>query len=67
MKVTELMLVEMCRRISNGQLKHWGFGLKVERLGGEYDVMRLFSKPQHGRSGIGGSQLIKKLQGRNLG
>lgn len=67
MNVTERMLVDMCRRINNGQLKHWDSGLKVERRGGEYVVMRLFSKPQQGRSKIGGSQLIKKLRGRNLG
>ena len=51
MKVTERTLADMCRRINNEQLKHWDSGLKVERRGEEYVVLRLFRKPQKGRSG----------------
>lgn len=51
MKVTERMLVDMCRRINGDQLRCWDSGLKVERRGEEYVVMRLFRKPQQGRSG----------------
>lgn len=51
MKVTERTLVDMCRRVNNEQLKHWDSGLKVERRGDEYVVMRLFRKQQNGRSG----------------
>lgn len=49
MKVTERTLVDMCRRINNEQLKHWDSGLKVERRGDEYVVIRLFRKPLQGR------------------
>ena len=52
MKVTERMLVDMCRRINSDQLKCWDSGLKVERRGDEYVVMRLFRKPQQGRPGF---------------
>ena len=51
MKVTERTLVDMCRRINNEQLKYWDSGLKVERRGDAYVVMRLFRKPQQGKSG----------------
>ncbi|TWJ19705.1 hypothetical protein [Geobacter argillaceus] len=51
MKVTERMLVDMCRRINNEQLKHWDSGLKVERCAEDYVVLRLFRKPQQGRPG----------------
>ena len=51
MKVTERTLVDMCRRINNEMLKSWDFGLKVERRGDEYVVLRLFRKPQQGRPG----------------
>lgn len=51
MKVTERMLVDMCRRINGDQLRCWDSGLKVERRSEEYVVMRLFRKPQQGRSG----------------
>lgn len=49
MKVTERILVDMCRRINSEQLKHWDSGLKVERRGDDYVVIRLFRKPQNGR------------------
>lgn len=52
MKVTERTLVDLCRRINSEQLKQWDSGLKVERRGVEYVVLRLFRKPQHGRLGI---------------
>ncbi len=52
MKVTERTLIDICRRINNEQLKHWDFGLKVERRAEEYIVLRLFRKPQQGRPGI---------------
>lgn len=51
MKVTERTLVEMCRRINNEQLKHWDFGLKIERRAEKYVVLRLYRKPQPGRPG----------------
>lgn len=51
MKVTERTLVDICRRVNNEQLKSWDFGLKVERRGDEYVVLRLFRKPQQGRPG----------------
>lgn len=51
MKVTERTLVDMCRRVNNEQLKHWDSGLKVERRGEEYVVMRLYRKSQNGRPG----------------
>jgi len=51
MKVTKRTLVEMCRRINNNQLKHWDFGLKVERRADEYVVLRLYRKPLQGRPG----------------
>lgn len=51
MKVTERTLVDMCRKINNDQLKHWDSGLKVERRGDEYVMIRLFRKPQNGRPG----------------
>jgi hypothetical protein len=51
MKVTERTLVDMCRRINNGQLKHWDSGLKVERRAEMYVVRRLFRKPQQGKPG----------------
>ncbi len=52
MKVTERTLVDMCCRINNAQLKHWDSGLKVERRGDEYVVLRLFRKPQMGRPSV---------------
>lgn len=52
MKVTERILVDMCRRINNEQLKTWEFGLKVERRGEVYVVVRLYRKPQQGRPKI---------------
>lgn len=51
MKVTERMLVDMCRRINNERLKNWDSGLKVERRGDGYVVMRIFRKPQQGKPG----------------
>lgn len=51
MKVTERMLVDMCRRINNDQLRCWDSGLKVERRGEDYVVLRLYRKPQQGRPG----------------
>ena len=51
MKVTERILVDLCRRVNNEQLKHWDFGLKVERHVEEYVVLRLFRKTQQGRPG----------------
>lgn len=51
MKVTERMLVDMCRRNNSDQLRCWDSGLKVERRGEEYVVIRLFRKPQQGRPG----------------
>lgn len=51
MKVTERILVDMCRSVNNEQLKHWDSGLKVERRGDDYVVIRLFRKPQNGRPG----------------
>ncbi len=51
MKVTERTLVDMCRRINNEQLRLWDSGLKVERRGEEYVVIRLFRRPQNGRPG----------------
>lgn len=48
-KVTERALVDLCRRINADQLKRWDSGLKIERRGDEYFVMRLFRKPQNGR------------------
>lgn len=51
MKVTERTLVDMCRRINNEQLKHWDSGLKVERRGIAYVVIRLLRKSQQGRPG----------------
>jgi hypothetical protein len=50
MKVTERVLVDMCRRINSDQLRCWDSGLKVERRGDEYVVLRLFRKPLMGRS-----------------
>ena len=49
MKITERMLVDMCRRINSDQLRCWDSGLKVERRGEEYVVMRLYRKSQNGR------------------
>ena len=49
MKVTERTLVDACTRINSVQLKPWDSGLKVERRGEEYVVMRLFRKPQRGK------------------
>ena len=49
MKVTERTLVESCRRVNGDQLKRWDSGLKVERRGSEYVVLRLFRKHQEGR------------------
>lgn len=51
MKVTERMLVDMCHRINNEQLKLWDSGLKVERCTEGYVVLRLFRKPLQGRQG----------------
>ena len=51
MKVTERMLVDMCRRINSDQLRCWDSGLKVERRAEEYVVLRLFRKPLQGRQG----------------
>jgi hypothetical protein len=48
-KVTERTLVDTCTRINSVQLKPWDSGLKVERRGEEYVVMRLFRKPQRGK------------------
>ena len=50
-KITERTLVDMCRKINNAQLKHWDFGLKVERRAEKYIILRLFRKPQQGRPG----------------
>ena len=49
MKVTERTLVDLCRRINSDQLRCWDSGLKVERRGDEYVVLRLFRKPLMGR------------------
>jgi hypothetical protein len=49
MKVTERILVDRCRRINSEQLKQWDSGLKVERNGDEYVVIRLFRKPHDGK------------------
>lgn len=49
MKVTERTLAEACTMINSAQLKPWDSGLKVERRGEEYVVMRLFRKPQRGK------------------
>jgi hypothetical protein len=51
MKVTERILVDMCRRINGDQLKNWDSGLKVERRAEEYVVLRLYRKPLQGRPG----------------
>lgn len=51
MKVTERMLVDMCRRINSDQLRSWDSGLKVERRSEDYVVRRLFRKPQQGGPG----------------
>lgn len=51
MKITERTLLEMCRRVNNEELKHWDSGLKIERRAEEYVVVRLFRKPQQGRTG----------------
>lgn len=51
MKITERILVDICRKVNADQLKCWDSGLKVERRGDEYVVSRLFRKPQQGRSG----------------
>lgn len=51
MKVTERTLVDICRKVNNEQMKHWDSGLKVERRGVEYVVLRLFRKPQMERPG----------------
>lgn len=51
MKITERTLVDLCRRINNEQLKLWDSGLKVERRGDGYAVLRLFRRPQNGRPG----------------
>lgn len=51
MKVTERMLVDMCRRINSDQLRCWDSGLKVERRGDGYVVLRQFRRPQQGRPG----------------
>ena len=51
MKITERVLADMCNRINKEQLKLWDSGLKVERRGEEYVVLRLYRKPQKGRSG----------------
>jgi len=49
MKITERMLVDMCRRINSDELKQWDSGLKVERRSDEYVVLRLFRKSVMGR------------------
>lgn len=49
MKVTERALVDMCHRINSEHLKFWDSGLKVERRGDQYVVIRLFRKPLPGR------------------
>jgi len=49
-KVTERTLADACSRINSVQLKPWDSGLKVERRGEEYVVIRLFRKPQRGKS-----------------
>lgn len=51
MKITERILVDMCRRINSDQLRQWDSGLKVERRGEEYVVMRLYRKSQNGKPG----------------
>ncbi len=49
MKVTERTLADAYTLINSGHLKPWDSGLKVERRGEEYVVMRLFRKPQRGK------------------
>ncbi|SNB45446.1 hypothetical protein [Geobacter sp. DSM 9736] len=49
MKVTERTLVELCRRVNGDQLKCWNSGLKVERCGNEYILIRLIRKPKEGQ------------------
>lgn len=51
MKLTERILVDMCRRVNNDQLKTWEFGLKDERRGDEYVMIQLYRKPQKDRPG----------------
>jgi hypothetical protein len=48
MKVTEKVLIDICRRANNEQLRFWDSGLKVERRATEYVVLRLFRKAQKG-------------------
>lgn len=49
MKITERILVDLCRKMNADQLKRWDSGLKIERRGDEYFVIRLFRRPQNGR------------------
>lgn len=49
MKVTERALVDVCRRANNDQLKCWDSGLKVERRGNIYILIRLIRKPKEGQ------------------
>jgi hypothetical protein len=50
-KITERILIDMCRRINIEQLKSWDSGLKIERRAEKYVVLRLFRKTQEGRPG----------------
>lgn len=49
MKITERILVDLCRKINANQLKRWDSGLKIERRIDRYVVSRLVRKPLHGR------------------